>query len=85
MTVTVNISTTNVSLMSVNGWLTILSRIDSTFPVGLTYNDYKTGFGSFQSNLWLGLENIYRLTNSAVNGGRSYRLRFELLSADDHK
>jgi hypothetical protein len=26
----------------------------------------------------LGLENIYQLTNKATNGGKTYRLRFEL-------
>jgi hypothetical protein len=42
--------------MSVNGWLTILSRVDSNFPTGLTFDAYQSGFGDISSNFWLGLE-----------------------------
>jgi hypothetical protein len=77
--------TTTVSLMSVNGWLTIFSRIDSSFPTGLEYNAYQSGFGNIASNFWFGLEKIYWLTNPNVNGQRNFRLRFELLLADDNR
>jgi hypothetical protein len=87
--VTVNVtippSTGTISLMSVNGWLTILSRIDSTFPLRQNWVKYKTGFGDVTSNFWLGLERIFQLTNIATNGGVMYRLRFELQSNDTHR
>ena len=81
VTVNVTIATNSiVPLRSVNGWLTIYSRIDATFPTGLPYTSYQNGFGDIMSNFWLGLERIYQLTNSAVNGGHTYRLRVEMLA-----
>jgi Fibrinogen beta and gamma chains, C-terminal globular domain len=72
-------------LRSVNGWLIILSRLDANFPLNQTWTTYKSGFGDIGSNFWLGLERIYRLTNSAVNGGRTYRIRFLLQSLQTAK
>jgi ficolin len=71
---------TFVSLMSVNGWITILSRVDSSFPLNQYWADYKKGFGDLSSNFWLGLERIYQLTNGATNGQQLYRLRVEVQS-----
>jgi Fibrinogen beta and gamma chains, C-terminal globular domain len=89
LNVTVNVtlprSGVKLSLNSVYGWLVILSRINSDFPLSLTNQAYQNGFGDIASNFWLGLERVYQLTNSAVNGGLTYRLRFELLSASDHR
>lgn len=62
-----------------------MSRVDLNFPLNLTYAAYETGFGDIMKNFWFGLANVYSLTNSAANGGQSYRLRFEFLSADDNK
>jgi hypothetical protein len=70
-------------LRSVNGWLTILARIDINFPTGLAYAMYQSGFGDITSNFWLGLENVYLLTNGAVNGGQKYLVRFEILTTDN--
>jgi Fibrinogen beta and gamma chains, C-terminal globular domain len=66
--------------MSVNGWLTIMSRINANFPSSLNWTMYKSGFGEITSNFWLGLERIFQLTNINNNGGVMYRLRFELQS-----
>ena len=59
-----------------------MSRISSSFPVNLAWNDYKVGFGDNESNFWLGLEKIYQLTN---NGGHSYRLRIEMMALENRK
>jgi hypothetical protein len=72
-------------LQSVNGWLVIMSRMDGTFPLNQTWETYKTGFGNNTLNFWLGLERIYQLTNSAVNGGITYRIRFLLQSLKHRK
>ena len=71
--------------MSVYGWLTILSRVDLNFPTGLTLSDYTSGFGNISTNFWLGLQRTYLLTNSAVNGGKTYRLRIELLASENNR
>jgi Fibrinogen beta and gamma chains, C-terminal globular domain len=67
-----------VPLNSVGGWLTVLSRIDANFPTKQSVAAYTNGFGNISNNFWLGLENIYWLTNSAVNGGKTYKLRIEI-------
>jgi Fibrinogen beta and gamma chains, C-terminal globular domain len=89
MNTTVNVTLPStaspVPLMSVAGWLTIFSRIDASFPTGLSASSYIGGFGDINSNVWLGLEKIYRLTNNAVNGGIFYSLRFELLQGSDNR
>jgi Fibrinogen beta and gamma chains, C-terminal globular domain len=83
--VTIQQSQSTVSLMSVFGWLTILSRVDLNFPTGLTSSAYTSGFGNISTNFWLGLEKTYLLTNSAVNGGKTYRLRIEVLQGQDRR
>ena len=75
----------SISLMSVFGWLTILSRVDLSFPTGLTLSSYTSGFGDILTNFWLGFERTYLLTNSVVNGGKTYRLRFELLASENNR
>jgi hypothetical protein len=80
--VTILLSNTMLPLRSVYGWLILLSRIDSSFPLDQPYSSYQDGFGDILSNFWLGLEHVYQLTNVAVNGGKTYRLRFEILKTD---
>ena len=79
-------TTEPIPLKSVNDWLVVLSRDDDddegNFPIGLPDDSYQGGFGeiSYSSHFWLGLEKIYRLTNSDdINGGAVFRLRIELL------
>lgn len=71
------------TLTTVGGWLTIFSRVDSSWPSSLAQSDYVNGFGNYLTNMWIGLENLYWLTNTAVNGGKSYKLRFELRSSSN--
>ena len=81
LTINVSIPTVGiVPLRSVNGWLTVMSRVDSNFPDNLNWASYKVGFGDTMSNFWLGLERIYQLTNINANGQMLYRLRFEVES-----
>ena len=81
--VTIPVLNTTVPLNSIFPWAIIMSRIDTNFPLSQTFQVYKDGFGNPTSNFWLGLTRTYYVTNSAVNGGRTYRLRFELLSAEN--
>ena len=46
--------------------------MDGNTSFNRTWVDYKNGFGTYNHNFWLGLENMYRITASGV-----YRLRFE--------
>ncbi|ESO01737.1 hypothetical protein HELRODRAFT_81686, partial [Helobdella robusta] len=59
---------------SVNGWIVIQQRIDGSQSFNLSWNEYKSGFGTYYKNFWLGLEKMHQLTTSA-----DYRLRFEVL------
>jgi len=83
-TVNVTIQLSVVPLRSVNGWLTIMSRIDGSFPTGQTFSAYQGEFGDILSNFWLGLERIHQLTNPSANGGRNCRMRLELQRANDN-
>jgi len=74
LTVDISIPTQpgSVALMSVFGWIVIYQRIGDTFDCNLPWADYKAGFGSIDSNFWLGLENMHLLTSS-----QPYRLSTE--------
>ena len=61
-----------IPLISVFGWITIHQHVDDTLDWNLPWADYKAGFGSIESNFWLGLENMHLLTSS-----QPYRLRTE--------
>ena len=62
----------SILVTSVNGWVVIQQRMDGGTSFNRTWVDYKNGFGTYNRNFWLGLENMYRITASGV-----YRLRFE--------
>jgi hypothetical protein len=48
-----------------NGWTIIQTRIGHEENFNRVWKDYKLGFGDQRSgNYWLGLENIYHLTNA---------------------
>ncbi|ESN89864.1 hypothetical protein HELRODRAFT_91314, partial [Helobdella robusta] len=55
-------------------WIVIQQRVDGSQNFNRPWNDYKSGFGVYDKNFWLGLEKMHRLTTSA-----DYRLRFEVL------
>jgi Fibrinogen beta and gamma chains, C-terminal globular domain len=69
---------------SVNNWIVIHSRVDSSYPVRLGWTDYVNGFGNSSSgeNFWLGLDDMNLLTSSNV---LTYRLRIELQAAANAK
>ena len=46
------------------GWTVIQRRIDNSTNFYLGWVSYKQGFGSLTGNLWLGNDNIHRLTAS---------------------
>ena len=77
---TIPVLNISVPVISIHQWIVIMSRIDTSFPLSQTYQAYQNGFGNPTSNFWIGLTRVYYITNSAVNGGRTYRLRFELLA-----
>ncbi|XP_031167226.1 microfibril-associated glycoprotein 4-like [Sander lucioperca] len=45
-------------------WTVFQRRLDGTLNFYRGWNQYKTGFGSGTGEYWLGLENIYYLTNN---------------------
>ncbi|XP_053575392.1 angiopoietin-related protein 6 [Bombina bombina] len=51
------------------GWTVIQRRQDGSINFFTTWHNYKEGFGNLDSEYWLGLENIYKLTNQG-----SYKL-----------
>ncbi|ESO01561.1 hypothetical protein HELRODRAFT_81691, partial [Helobdella robusta] len=55
-------------------WIVIQQRIDGSQSFNQTWSTYKSGFGIYYENFWLGLEKMHQLTASA-----DYRLRFEVL------
>jgi ficolin len=70
----VNVSSPPVSTVSVFGWIVIQQSVDDQpFDWQLPWDSYKNGFGSPDSNFWLGLETVHQLTYSG-----SYRIRFEV-------
>ena len=62
-----------VPVMSVFGWIIIHQHLGNSFNWQLTWADYKAGFGSIDTDFWLGLENVYLLVDS-----QPYRLRVEI-------
>ena len=74
-TITLTIPTQgSIPVISLNNWIFFMHRYTpSGFNWNLTWNDYKNGFGSSDSeDFWMGLERIHLLTTSG-----SYRLRLE--------
>jgi len=67
----------SVPVKSIFGWIIFQQRVDLTFDWELPWSTYVDGFGSIDSNFWLGLENLYRLTSAS-----SYRLRVEVREVD---
>ena len=59
--------------MSVFSWSIIHQHLGYTFDWDLPWAHYKAGFGSIDTDFWLGLEKVHLLTSS-----QPYRLRVEV-------
>ncbi|XP_078660662.1 microfibril-associated glycoprotein 4-like [Branchiostoma floridae x Branchiostoma belcheri] len=55
------------------GWTVIQRRFDGSIDFNRPFNDFRYGFGSANGEQWLGLENMYRLTDQ-----NAYELYVEL-------
>ncbi|XP_063792332.1 ficolin-1-A-like isoform X1 [Pseudophryne corroboree] len=55
------------------GWLVFQRRVDGSGDFDTDWNTYKKGFGSRDSEFWLGNDNIHRLTSSGT-----FQLRIDL-------
>lgn len=49
------------------GWTVIQRRISGTEDFDRSWKDYQIGFGDFDGNFWLGLENIKAITDCETN------------------
>ena len=47
------------------GWTDLLKRQDGSVDYYLNWTDYKNGFGNLEGEHWLGLDNMYLLTNQS--------------------
>ena len=54
-------------------WIVILQHTSASFNWNLTWASYRDGFGSLDSNYWLGLEQVHQMTS-----GATYHIRIEL-------
>jgi len=66
-----------VPVKSVFGWVIIHQHIGFTFNWNFSWAGYKAGFGSTDTDFWLGLERMHLLTSS-----QPYRLRVEVQQKD---
>lgn len=49
------------------GWIVLIRRTNAILNFTRGWNDYVTGFGDFNTDFWLGLDNIHLLTNPGVD------------------
>ncbi|NP_001120041.1 uncharacterized protein LOC100145014 precursor [Xenopus tropicalis] len=62
------------------GWIVFQRRQDGSVDFYRDWKSYKQGFGSQQSEFWLGNENIHLLTSSG-----NFQLRFDLEDFDNNR
>ncbi|XP_043120266.1 microfibril-associated glycoprotein 4-like [Puntigrus tetrazona] len=62
------------------GWTVIQRRMDGSINFYQPWKEYKKGFGTTESEYWLGLENMYHLTRN-----RKYMLRVDLEDFEGRK
>ena len=61
------------------GWTVIQRRVDNSTDFNRTWDVYKAGFGDPLKNFWIGLENIYSMTNE---GKRTLRIELKHMDGD---
>ena len=64
--------------MTSGGWTVIQRRFDGSVDFFLGWSQYKTGFGDLIGEFWLGLDKIYRSTQSGLTV-----LRIDLMDFND--
>ncbi|XP_013413339.1 angiopoietin-2 [Lingula anatina] len=62
------------------GWTVIQRRADGSVNFTRFWNEYKEGFGDPNTEFWLGLEKIHRMTN-----GKQYGLRIDMWDWEGNK
>src|SRR6218665_1503552 len=60
-------------VISVDNWIVVQQRIDSSTNFGRNWVEYRNGFGVYNYNYWMGLEKMHQLTASS-----HYKLRIEV-------
>lgn len=65
-----------------HGWTVIQRRIDGSLDFDRPWDCYKSGFGDFTKNFWLGLEKIKRLTEYCSAQGDAVELYIGLENCD---
>lgn len=62
------------------GWLVIQKRNTGKLNFNLFWNEYREGFGNIAAEYWLGLDNMFLLSNQD-----HYELRVDIWDYDDNK
>lgn len=62
------------------GWLVIQKRFNGKVDFNLFWKEYREGFGNIASEYWIGLDNMFLLTNQG-----HYELRIDLWDFEDNK
>ncbi|KAK2155355.1 hypothetical protein LSH36_242g06008 [Paralvinella palmiformis] len=56
------------------GWLVLMKREDGSTDFDRNWTEYRSGFGIYSTEYWLGLETTHRITSN----GRIYKLRVDI-------
>lgn len=78
--VNVTVSGVIIPFLSVNNWIVIQYRFDGSLSFNRIWSDYRQGFGSSDSEFWIGLNTIYQLTSAGT-----WMLRLEVKNHTDHR
>ena len=65
----------SINVLSVNDWIVFQQRVDGTLSFNRGWAEYRNGFGTYNTNFWMGLEKLHQLTRSG-----KYMLRLEVFT-----